>query len=199
MLPSLPDYIQDYYHSQKAIPIADSTLYQYLHFYQEFLHWLISSRVTDAVSPQNVPLKTLERLSLRDAQAFVAYLLERPSKTHPNKRMTRRSVALRLVGIKALYRFLTEESEPNADGEPYFYRNVWNKVKLKTHAETTTYRNHKLQEMAKLRAFYSGWIGNMLSSCHRNRALILRRRRNEIWRLLRCCLAPACGLVNWSI
>lgn len=147
MLPSLPDYIQDYYHSQKAIPIADSTLYQYLHFYQEFLHWLISSRVTDAVSPQNVPLKTLERLSLRDAQAFVAYLLERPSKTHPNKRMTRRSVALRLVGIKALYRFLTEESEPNADGEPYFYRNVWNKVKLKTHAETTTYRNHKLQEM----------------------------------------------------
>ncbi|QVI37817.1 tyrosine recombinase XerS [Lacticaseibacillus casei] len=147
MLPSLPDYIQDYYHSQKAIPIADSTLYQYLHFYQEFLEWLITSGVTTATSPQSVPLETLEHLSLRDAQAFMAYLLERPSKTHPNKRMTRRSVALRLVGIKALYRFLTEESEPHEDGEPYFYRNVWNKVKLKTHAETTAYRNHKLQEM----------------------------------------------------
>ncbi|MDE3282386.1 MULTISPECIES: tyrosine recombinase XerS [Lacticaseibacillus] len=147
MLPSLPDYIQDYYHSQKAIPIADSTLYQYLHFYQEFLDWLIASGVTSASSPQSVPLETLEHLSLRDAQAFMAYLLERPSKTHPNKRMTRRSVALRLVGIKALYRFLTEESEPHEDGEPYFYRNVWNKVKLKTHAETTAYRNHKLQEM----------------------------------------------------
>ncbi|KRK13736.1 site-specific tyrosine recombinase XerS [Lacticaseibacillus zeae DSM 20178 = KCTC 3804] len=147
MLPSLPDYIQDYYHSQKAIPIADSTLYQYLHFYQEFLDWLIASGVTSVSSPQSVPLETLEHLSLRDAQAFMAYLLERPSKTHPNKRMTRRSVALRLVGIKALYRFLTEESEPHEDGEPYFYRNVWNKVKLKTHAETTAYRNHKLQEM----------------------------------------------------
>lgn len=147
MLPALPDYIQDYYQSQKAIPIADSTLYQYLHFYQEFLNWLINSGVTAASSPQTVPLTVLEHLSLRDAQAFMAYLLERPSKTHHNKRMTRRSVALRLVGIKALYRFLTEESEPHADGEPYFYRNVWNKVKLKTHTETASYRNHKLQEM----------------------------------------------------
>ena len=98
MLPSLPDYIQDYYHSQKAIPIADSTLYQYLHFFTGNLCIGLSpvgSRTP--FQPQNVPLETLERLSLRDAQAFVAYLLERPSKTHPNKRMTRRSVALRLV------------------------------------------------------------------------------------------------------
>ncbi|MFR6020938.1 MAG: tyrosine recombinase XerS, partial [Lactobacillaceae bacterium] len=65
MLPALPDYIQDYYQSQKAIPIADSTLYQYLHFYQEFLNWLINSGVTAASSPQTVPLTVLEHLSLR--------------------------------------------------------------------------------------------------------------------------------------
>ncbi|WP_369689702.1 tyrosine recombinase XerS [Lentilactobacillus kosonis] len=54
-----------------------------------------------------------------------------------------------LNALSALFRYLTEESE-NADGEPYFYRNVMKKISLVQDSETYQTRANNIKDKLML-------------------------------------------------
>lgn len=65
-------------------------------------------------------------------ESFVLYLRERPSlNTYSKKQgVSQTTINRTLSALSSLYKYLTEEVE-GPDGEPYFYRNVMKKFRLR--------------------------------------------------------------------
>ena len=125
----MPWYVLEYYQSKLTVPYSFTTLYEYLKEYRRFFEWLIDSGVSNANKLADIPLETLEHLSKKDMESFILYLRERTLLNTKNKRqgVSQTTINRTLSALSSLYKYLTEEVE-NADGEPYFYRNVTKKV-----------------------------------------------------------------------
>lgn len=147
----LPDYVGEYYLAKSAIPLSPATLYQYLSEFKRFFTWLISTDISSASDPSKVTLMTLEHLKKQDMDLYKAHLLNRGKQTakHPQGVLSHRTVNRSLNALSALFRFLTEESE-DADGEPYFYRNVMKKVPLVPDSETFATRASQIKDQLML-------------------------------------------------
>lgn len=128
----MPWYVLEYYQSKLTVPYSFTTLYEYLKEYRRFFEWLIDSGVSNANKLADIPLETLEHLSKKDMESFILYLRERTLLNTKNKRqgVSQTTINRTLSALSSLYKYLTEEVE-NADGEPYFYRNVMKKVSTK--------------------------------------------------------------------
>ena len=150
LLEIMPWYVKEYYQAKLVIPYSYKTLYEYLKEYRRFFEWLISDheelgktvRYADYDTIADVHIDELAHLPKSVIEGYFVYLRENTER----RSISEVSIIRTKDALSSLFKYLTQETEDD-EGEPYFYRNVWNKVKLKTHAETTTYRNHKLQEM----------------------------------------------------
>ena len=125
----MPWYVLDYYQSKLAVPYSFTTLYEYLKEYRRFFEWLIDADIARVDQIADIPIDVLEHLTKKDMEFFILYLRER---TLLNSHSTRQGVSQTTINrtlsaLSSLYKYLTEEVE-NADGEPYFYRNVMKKV-----------------------------------------------------------------------
>jgi len=143
----MPWYVLEYYQSKLTIPYSFTTLYEYLKEYRRFFEWLINSGVSDANKLADIPLETLEHLSKKDMESFILYLRERTLLNTKNKRqgVSQTTINRTLSALSSLYKYLTEEVE-NADGEPYFYRNVMKKVSTKKKKETLAARAENIKQ-----------------------------------------------------
>lgn len=143
----MPWYVLDYYQSKLSVPYSFTTLYEYLKEYRRFLEWLIDSDISDAGKITDVDLETLENLSKKDMESFVLYLRERPllnANTTQNG-VSQTTINRTLSALSSLFKYLTEEVE-NADGEPYFYRNVMKKIATKKKKETLAARAENIKQ-----------------------------------------------------
>lgn len=143
----MPWYVLDYYQSKLSVPYSFTTLYEYLKEYRRFLEWLIGSGISDAGKIADVDLETLENLSKKDMESFVLYLRERPllnANTTQNG-VSQTTINRTLSALSSLFKYLTEEVE-NADGEPYFYRNVMKKIATKKKKETLAARAENIKQ-----------------------------------------------------
>lgn len=143
----MPWYVLDYYQSKLSVPYSFTTLYEYLKEYRRFLEWLIDSGISDVNKIADVELTTLEHLSKKDMESFILYLRERPSlNTYSTKQgVSQTTINRTLAALSSLFKYLTEEVE-NTDGEPYFYRNVMNKVSTKKKKETLAARAENIKQ-----------------------------------------------------
>ena len=143
----MPWYVLEYYQSKLTVPYSFTTLYEYLKEYRRFFEWLINSGVSDATKLADIPLETLEHLSKKDMESFILYLRERTLLNTKNKRqgVSQTTINRTLSALSSLYKYLTEEVE-NADGEPYFYRNVMKKVSTKKKKETLAARAENIKQ-----------------------------------------------------
>lgn len=143
----MPWYVLEYYQSKLTIPYSFTTLYEYLKEYRRFFEWLINSGVSDTNKLADIPLETLEHLSKKDMESFILYLRERTLLNTKNKRqgVSQTTINRTLSALSSLYKYLTEEVE-NADGEPYFYRNVMKKVSTKKKKETLAARAENIKQ-----------------------------------------------------
>lgn len=143
----MPWYVLEYYQSKLTIPYSFTTLYEYLKEYRRFFEWLIDSGVSNANKLTDIPLETLEHLSKKDMESFILYLRERTLLNTKNKRqgVSQTTINRTLSALSSLYKYLTEEVE-NADGEPYFYRNVMKKVSTKKKKETLAARAENIKQ-----------------------------------------------------
>ncbi|EMB77208.1 tyrosine recombinase XerS [Streptococcus mutans] len=143
----MPWYVLEYYQSKLTIPYSFTTLYEYLKEYRRFFEWLIDSGVSNANKLADIPLETLEHLSKKDMESFILYLRERTLLNTKNKRqgVSQTTINRTLSALSSLYKYLTEEVE-NADGEPYFYRNVMKKVSTKKKKETLAARAENIKQ-----------------------------------------------------
>ena len=143
----MPWYVLEYYQSKLTVPYSFTTLYEYLKEYRRFFEWLIDSGVSNANKLADIPLETLEHLSKKDMESFILYLRERTLLNTKNKRqgVSQTTINRTLSALSSLYKYLTEEVE-NADGEPYFYRNVMKKVSTKKKKETLAARAENIKQ-----------------------------------------------------
>ncbi|KZM63546.1 tyrosine recombinase XerS [Streptococcus mutans] len=143
----MPWYVLEYYQSKLTVPYSFTTLYEYLKEYRRFFEWLINSGVSDATKLADIPLETLEHFSKKDMESFILYLRERTLLNTKNKRqgVSQTTINRTLSALSSLYKYLTEEVE-NADGEPYFYRNVMKKVSTKKKKETLAARAENIKQ-----------------------------------------------------
>jgi integrase len=150
LLQTLPSYINEYYLDKSTVPLSPATLYQYLNEFHRFLTWTVDVGIADVSDIKDVSLSTLEHFKKQDMELYKSYLLNRGKQTaaNPQGTISHRTVNRSLNALSALFRYLTEETE-NADGEPYFYRNVMKKIALVSDNETyqTRARNIKDQLM----------------------------------------------------
>lgn len=144
-LQDLPEYVFAY--SQQP-NLSISTLYQYLAEIKRFFTWLREgssdfngSPISTAKTNKDIELTTLEHLKVAEVQAYLNSLRYRT-----NKQSTQDSVKTinrTINALRSLFKYLTVTADLN-DGEPYFYRNVMDKVSaLKGGKETISYRNAK--------------------------------------------------------
>ena len=142
----MPSYVLDYYQSKLAVPYSLNTLYEYLKEYERFFSWLIESGLTDETVSNKISLTTLENLTKKDMESFILYLRERPRlNTYSTQYgVSQTTINRTLSALSSLYKYLTEEVE-DADGEPYFYRNVMKKVATKKKSETLASRAENIK------------------------------------------------------
>lgn len=143
----MPWFVLDYYQSKLSVPYSFTTLYEYLKEYKRFFDWLIESGIADVSSIAGLHLDTLEHLTKKDLEAFIRYLRERPllNANVTQQGLSQTTINRTLSALSSLYKYLTEEVE-NADGEPYFYRNVMKKVSTKKKKETLAARAENIKQ-----------------------------------------------------
>lgn len=143
----MPWYVLEYYQSKLSVPYSFTTLYEYLKEYRRFLEWLLDSGVANCHHIAEIELSVLENLTKKDMEAFILYLRERPllnANTRQNG-VSQTTINRTLSALSSLFKYLTEEVE-NADGEPYFYRNVMKKVSTKKKKETLASRAENIKQ-----------------------------------------------------
>ncbi|WP_214482960.1 tyrosine recombinase XerS [Bacillus sp. SM2101] len=136
-LKSFPRYIEEYKDDMFSGNVSPSTLLGYLHDFEKFFLWLIVEGISDAKNIKDIPLSTLEKLKLSEANGFFTHLkdLELQDETINRKKSS----------LKSLFKFLTERTEDD-EGECYFYRNVMAKVKMTKKTETLDARAKRISE-----------------------------------------------------
>lgn len=143
----MPWFVLDYYQSKLSVPYSFTTLYEYLKEYKRFFDWLIESDIAKVEQIADIELATLENLTKKDMESFVRYLRERPllNANTTQQGVSQTTINRTLSALSSLYKYLTEEVE-NADGEPYFYRNVMKKVSTKKKKETLAARAENIKQ-----------------------------------------------------
>ncbi|MDR2833493.1 MAG: tyrosine recombinase XerS [Streptococcaceae bacterium] len=160
LLAELPWYVEEYYTSRMAAGYSKKTLHLYLFEFRRFFRWIIDSSVQEQLISENrlnneeysaitkdLNIKTLEFIKKTDFEAYITYLREEPLKAGKNKDESLRSQNHLLTiwsSISALFSYLTKETE-DANGECYFYRNVTDKVIIRTQRETLARRAANIQ------------------------------------------------------
>ncbi|WP_253732830.1 tyrosine recombinase XerS [Latilactobacillus curvatus] len=142
-LANLPDYIRKFYINRQANAYSSATLYQYLQEYIRFFTWLVDEQIVVVPSIDQMPLTALEKMKLEDIELYKIFLMNKRKQN--NHKLSFQAVNRSINALNALWYFLTIEAE-QADGEPYFYRNVMKKVKLLKASETMATRSRHISK-----------------------------------------------------
>ncbi|MGX1195982.1 tyrosine recombinase XerS [Metabacillus sp. SLBN-84] len=149
-LPSLPDYVIEYILSKKRAGYSSSTLLGYVHEYIKFFSWLQEQGISKVADIKDIPYTVLAVLSKENVEFYIDYLQEEDIRTEkevnaglPVRTRSSQAVYRNVNALKSLFNYLTQETE-NEDGECYFYRNVFSKIKQKKEQETSKRRAKKI-------------------------------------------------------
>ncbi|MBU8908255.1 tyrosine recombinase XerS [Desertibacillus haloalkaliphilus] len=138
----MPPYVVEFLDSRLDYR-SPLTLFSYARDYQEFFNWLISEGLTDAKQIKDIPVDVLATLSLKDAESFFKTMLRKKyivsRKTNEQKKVQERTVNRMKSALRSLFKYLTVEAE-NEHHEPYFHRNVMQKIQVKKVSETLNER-----------------------------------------------------------
>ncbi|GLO68380.1 MULTISPECIES: tyrosine recombinase XerS [Oceanobacillus] len=152
LLPQLPDYVQEYVLSKKRAEYSPSTLLGYTHEYIKFFSWLQEEGFANVQSIKDIPYTLLESLRKEYVEYYIDFLKEEDIRTDKEKKQAynnnikkRSSVAVNrnINALKSLFNYLTQETE-NEEGECYFYRNVFSKIKTHKKQDTANRRARKI-------------------------------------------------------
>jgi site-specific recombinase XerD len=151
MLPQMPDYVQEYMRSKRRAKYSPSSLLGYVHEYLKFFNWLLSEGVADYKDIKSIPYSVLETLSKETVELYREHIENEDIRTEkenqvspaPVRRRSKDAVDRNINALKSLFSYLTTETE-NEDGECYFYRNVFSKIKQLKEQETASRRAAKI-------------------------------------------------------
>lgn len=150
LLPTLPDYVQEYFLSKKRAKFSSSTLLGYAHEFIKFFTWLKVEGIAKVENIKDIPYTLLETLRKETIEFYIEFLQEEDIRTEkekqtglPVRKRSTTSVNRNINALKSLFNYLTQETE-NEDGECYFYRNVFSKIRIHKEQETASRRARKI-------------------------------------------------------
>ncbi|MGJ9384391.1 tyrosine recombinase XerS [Salipaludibacillus sp. CF4.18] len=117
-----PWYITEYIEAKKKHRMSPTTLAQYSRDYINFLKWLIEQDITHQRKLSDVPIESFGELRKSDAESYIDFL-------HIDRELSDVTVNRNISSLKSLFKYLSTQTE-DADGECYFYRNVFAKIDL---------------------------------------------------------------------
>ena len=149
LLEIMPWYVKEYYQAKLVIPYSYKTLYEYLKEYRRFFEWLIrdheklgkTARYADYDTIADVHIDELAHLPKSIIEAYFVYLRENTER----RSISEVSIVRTKDALSSLFKYLTQETEDD-EGEPYFYRNVMVKVKIKKPKDTLARRADNMKE-----------------------------------------------------
>jgi site-specific recombinase XerC len=144
----MPPYVVEYLDSRLDYR-SPLTLFSYARDYQEFFNWLIAERLTTATTIKYIQTDVLANLSSKEAEAFFKTMLRKKytvsKKNNEQKKVQERTVNRMKSALRSLFKYLTVEAE-NENNEPYFHRNVMQKIQVKKVSETLNERAKKITD-----------------------------------------------------
>ncbi|MGG4412170.1 tyrosine recombinase XerS [Niallia taxi] len=166
MLPQMPDYVQEYIRSKRRAKYSPSSLLGYVHEYLKFFNWLLSEAVANYEDIKSIPYSVLETLSKETVELYREHIENEDIRTEkekiksppaPVRRRSKDAVDRNINALKSLFSYLTTETE-NEDGECYFYRNVFSKIKQRKEQETASRSAAKISSKVIKSNEISGFI-----------------------------------------
>ena len=141
----LPFYVHEFVRAKKRAKVSPLTLSGYLYDYVKFFDWIRIEGLTASEHNRDIPFQDLEKLRKKDVEYFIEMLMEEKIEKRKDVFVKRSedSVVRYIQSLKSLFNYLTQESE-NDEGECYFYRNVFAKIKTPKSTESTARRAKRL-------------------------------------------------------
>lgn len=138
-LTTMPAFVQEYYVGTNH---AVTTIYQYLTEIRRFFDWLREAGLTKAKTNQEITTADLAKLRRNDIMFYIDQLKHTPNKQHRLDSPT--TINRSLNALRSLFKFLTVTADNN-NGQPYFERNVMEKIGSLNDTQTLNYRAHILE------------------------------------------------------
>ena len=147
LLKEMPDYVVKYVDAKQDIR-SPLTLFNYVRDYQEFFNWLIAEGIVPCKSIKDITPEHLENLSLEEASNYFKFIARKKYKVSKNdetKKINPKTVNRHKSSLRSLFKYLTTEAELD-NREPYFHRNVMQKIQVKKVSETFNERAKHITE-----------------------------------------------------
>lgn len=144
----MPPYVVEYIRAKKRAKYSSSTLLGYVHEFNKFFQWLQQEGISGVDHIKNTSLETLEKLTKENVELYKEHLEEEIIQERDGvvKKRSNGAVLRNINALKSLFNYLTQETE-NSDGECYFYRNVFSKIKAPKEKITASRRAKKISSV----------------------------------------------------
>lgn len=147
-LKRMPPYVVAYVDAKLDIR-SSLTLYNYIRDFKEFFDWLMAEGIASCSCIKEIKPEVLKDLTLEEARNYFKYISRRTYKTSKTndelKRIEPKTVNRHKSSLRSLFKYLTIEAELS-NHEPYFHRNVMQKIEVKKVSETFNERAKKITE-----------------------------------------------------
>lgn len=148
LLKEMPSYVVEYVDAKQDIR-SPITLFNYVRDFRDFFNWLIAEGIAKCEDIKDIPPETLEQITLDEARNYFKFLSRKKFKISEaddeTKQIDPKTVNRHKCSLRSLFKYLTIEAEV-ANNEPYFHRNVMQKIEVTKVTETFNERAKKITE-----------------------------------------------------
>ncbi|NRD81008.1 tyrosine recombinase XerS [Bacillus sp. BRMEA1] len=148
LLKEMPEYVVEYVDAKQDIR-SPLTLFNYVRDFRDFFNWLIAEGIANYERIKDIPPETLATLTLDEARNYFKFLARKKYKLSQEddetKQIDPKTVNRHKSSLRSLFKYLTIEAELQ-NNEPYFHRNVMQKIEVTKVKETFNERSKKLTE-----------------------------------------------------
>ncbi|MBT2756852.1 tyrosine recombinase XerS [Mesobacillus foraminis] len=148
LLKEMPPYVVEFVDAKQDIR-SPLTLFNYVRDYRDFFHWLIAEGIAKCENVKGISPDILGNLALDEARNYFKYIGRKKykisQKDDETKRIDPKTVNRHKSSLRSLFKYLTIEAELE-NREPYFHRNVMQKIEVTKVQETYNERAKKLTD-----------------------------------------------------
>lgn len=152
MVKEMPEYVVKYVDAKQDIR-SPITLFNYVRDFRDFFNWLIAEGIAECEQIKDIPPETLAVITLDEARNYFKALSRKKytvSKDDETKQIDPRTVNRHKSSLRSLFKYMTVEAEKK-NGEPYFHRNVMQKIEVTKVTETLNERAKKITDKIFIR------------------------------------------------
>lgn len=148
LVKEMPGFVAEYVDAKQELR-SPLTLFHYVRDYQDFFYWLMAEGIAKSQHMKEISPETLANLTLEEARGYFKFIGRKKykvsTKADETKKIDPKTVNRHKSSLRSLFKYLTIEAELD-NKEPYFHRNVMQKIEVTKVSETFNERARKLTD-----------------------------------------------------